>query len=430
MIKKLQTIIAQKITKDSFGHHVLVMFAGTALGQCFAVILSPALTRLYTPETFGILGAFVSILGILSVISALRYEMALPITRTQDDAINLLAVCGLAVVTTTVISTIALMVIPNNWLGDLAPYKMLMPIGFLCIGTYHVMIYYATQQSAFQVISKTKISQGVAGPVTQAGLGLFSGSAWGLLAGFIVGQSTGILQLFSELILKSPEILKMISWKKMRALAKRYIRFPLISSWSGVINAAGTSHLLLIIVPMMYSTTIAGFIFLTDRIIGRPLLLISTSILQVYVGETSKSLTTNNPAAIRHRFLQLAKCQFLIVSAWLLLLNLLAPPLFPLVFGEEWAATVPYLQVLSIAYLPQMVVHALVHTLQILEKQALSAAWEVGRLIAILGAFVISYFIGFNALEALLLYSICQALSQIVLFILMYKSIQSLQKVS
>ena len=429
MIKKLQAIIAQKIAKDSFGHHVLVMFAGTALGQCFAVILSPALTRLYTPETFGILGAFISVLGILSVISALRYEMALPITTNQDDAVNLLAVCGVAVLATTLVSAIAIFVIPNSWMGDISAYKILIPIGFFCMGAYHVMIYYATQQSAFGVISKTKISQGVAGPITQVGLGLLNGSAWGLLAGFIVGQSTGISQLFSALVLKSPDTMKMISWQKMRVLAKRYIHFPLISSWSGVINAAGTSYFLLIIVPIMYSTTIAGFIFLTDRIIGRPLLLISTSILQVYVGETSKSLTTN-PAAIRSRFLQLAKYQFIIVSVWLILLNLLAAPLFPLVFGETWAATVSYLQVLSIAYLPQMVVHALIHTLQILEKQALSAVWEIGRLAAIIGAFVVSYFMGFNALEALLLYSICQAISQIVLFILMYQSIQSIQKVA
>src|SRR4029077_8135319 len=101
----------------------------------------------------------------------------------------------------------------------------------------------------------------------------------------------------------------------------------------------------------------AGFVFLTDRIIGRPLLLISTSILQVYIGDMSR-LVNDDPEAMRRRFLQLAMHQLMIVAGWLALVNLAAPTLFPIVFGEEWQGAVPYLQVLRIAYLPQMVMHA------------------------------------------------------------------------
>lgn len=435
MITRITTALITKIgnyrrnlPKGSFGHNVLVMFLGTALGQSFAVLLAPLLTRLYSPEIFGLLGAFVSATGIMSVVAALRYEMALPLTSTSDkDGINLLAVCATSLLATTLIGFIIVALLPDTMLGALAPYKILIPIGFFCIGAYQVMIYYATREGAFKAISHTKIAQGIIGPLTQACIGLFSGNVFGLIIGFIAGQSAGIGTLFRQLVVKTPATLRLISWQHMRVMARRYIRFPLISSWAGLVNAAGTSSLLLIAIPILYSSTVGGFIFLIDRIIGRPLLLISTSILQVYVGETSKSLISN-PQAVRARFLQLTKFQLVIVSVWLLLLNALAAPLFPFVFGEQWAAAVPYLHVLSIAYLPQMVVHALIHTLDILEKQALSAFWEVGRLAAILGAFATSIALGFNALEALLLYSVCQAVAQIILFGLMYRAIQSLQK--
>ena len=247
-----------------------------------------------------------------------------------------------------------------------------------------------TAVGAFNIIARTKVSQGAIGPLSQIGMGLAGAGAWGLIIGFIIGQSTGIGLLFSRLVL-APHVLRNVSAAGMMAMAKRFRRFPLISSWSGLINAVGSSYFLLVAVPLLYTNAAAGFVFLTDRIIGRPLLLISTSILQVYVGNVSK-LLGSDPTAIRQRFLQLAGHQLVIVATWLAVTNAAAPYLFPLVFGKEWQAAVPYLHVLSIAYLPQMVMHALTHTLQVIERQkCLSAAWETGRLIAVVAAFAGSY---------------------------------------
>ena len=220
--------------------------------------------------------------------------------------------------------------------------------------------------------------------------------------------------------------MRAVNWVTIKSLAGRYKNFPLLSSWSGVINAAGDGPLLALALPMLYSTTVAGYVFLTDRIIGRPLLMISTSILQVYVGETAKIATTN-PAGVRKRFLQLLTIQTAIVSTWLLVVNLLASWFFPLLFGAEWGDAVPYLHVLSIALLPHLVTHTLIHTLQVIEKQSLFALWEVGRLIIVGGTLVGACSLGFDALHGLLAYSICQAGAHLVLLGLMYRSIQQIQ---
>lgn len=424
-------MVSSRLRPGSFTHNVMVMFVGTALGQFGAVLLAPILTRMYSPEAFGVLGAFTAILTILSVIASLRYELALPLAREPQDAANLLAVCGVSLLFTTFISIVVIWLISvygDISLGLMEAYQWLFPLGFLCIGAYQIMVYYATQQSAFSAIAQTKIYQGLTGPLTQIGLGLTGSGIWGLIIGFIVGQSTGSVALFSKLVLKKRELLHGVSLPGMKDMAKRFIRFPMLSSWSGLINALGTSYLLLVIVPVLYSHTIAGFVFLTDRIIGRPLLLISTSIMQVYMGDVSRSLAALDPKAVRRRFLKLAGAQLVIVAGWLLLVNVTADWLFPIIFGQEWGAAVPYLYVLSIGYLPQMVMHSLVHTLQILERQGLSALWEIGRLAAVIGAFVISYVFGLDALHALLLYSVAQASAQAVLFLLMFQSIESLQQ--
>ncbi len=412
----------------SFGRNVLVMFFGTVIGQFGTVLLAPALTRLYSPEDFGILGSFTAVVTVASVIAALRYEMAVPLAKNPKEAANLLAVCWVALALTTLIGSILLVLLsPWGWnitdYGALRAHWFLLPLGFLCIGAYQVLVYYATQQQAFQAIARTKIYQGYTGPGLQALLGALHFGPWGLILGFVVGQSTGSGLLISRLVLQ-PNIRQHVSLRVMRGLARRYVRFPLLSSWSGLINSAGTSALLLIALPSLYSAAVAGFIFLIDRIVGRPMLMVSSSILQVYVGEVSRS-RADDPAAMRIRFLRTAKIQLLIVSAWLLAVNLVAPYIFPLAFGEEWRAAVPYLQVMSLALLPQMVMHALIHTLQLLERQGLSAAWETGRLAAVAGALWGGHALGLDALHALLFYSAAQAAAQMVLFFLMLHSIQS-----
>jgi O-antigen/teichoic acid export membrane protein len=409
------------------------MFTGTAIGQFGAIVLAPVLTRIYSPAMFGVLGFFTALLTILSVIAALRYEMALLIVRSDEDAANLLAVCMTVLFCTTgldcvIISALSLWNLPTVLFGTLAPYRWLLPVGFFCIGAYQVMVNYATRQTAFKIIARTKIYQGTIGPLSQIGLGLSGFGVWGLVIGFIIGQSTGVSLLFARLVL-IPRALGSTSLSGMKKVATRFRRFPLVSSWSGLIEAAGGSYLLLVAVPLLYSNSIAGFVFLADRIIGRPLLLISTSILQVYVGDMSR-LINDDPDSIHRRFLHLAMYQFVIVASWLIVVNITAPVLFPLVFGKEWQEAVPYLRVLSIAYLPQMVIHALMHTLQVLERQVMSAIWEGGRFIAVCGTFVLSHAFGQSALQAILAYSIVQAMAQIILFILMYHSIQSLRKES
>jgi O-antigen/teichoic acid export membrane protein len=435
LLKRIKNKVMQqrsKLTKGSFGHNVLMMFAGTAIGQLGPVIAAPLLTRLYSPEMFGVQGAFTAIIFIIAVIAALRYEMAITLVKNDRDSASLIALCGLTLLATTTIFTLALLFFtPDHFawadFGSLEPYRFLLPIGFASIGAYQIMVYVATQQQDYKSIAQTKLYQGAAGPLSQIAMGFAHWGTLGLMIGFVIGQSMGISQLVWRLIIKKRDQMHGVTFASIAAMAKRYKNFPLLSSWSGLINAAGGGSMLAIAIPVLYSPVIAGYIFLTDRIVGRPLLMISTSILQVYLGETAKSITSN-PAAIRRRFLQLAMVQTGIVSFWLLIVNGLAGFVFPLAFGEEWGEAVPYLHILSIALLPQLVTHALIHTLQVLERQGLSAVWEISRLIVVGGALIISARMGLSALDALLAYSICQAGAQLVLIGLMYRSIQQIQK--
>ncbi len=432
-IRRLKVLLENR----PFLKNVSIMMTGAAAGQMISLLLSPILTRLYSPQQFGILSVYSAILAILVVVASLRYELALPLTRSEEDANNLMAVCVCALMLTTAGIGAAVFAFPENTLETLWPgpfnsvhiasYRGLLILGYACLGGYFIALYAATRAGAFRAIAKTRLAQGVVGPTSQIGLALLGAGAPGLLIGSILGQSAGTFGLFYSVVADSRAFLASLSWRKMWDMAKRYCRFPLVSSWSALIDALGSSQLLYLLISVQYSARIAGFIFLVERIVSRPLAIVGTSILQVFVGEAGETVSTD-PAKLKSRFYQVVTRQIGLAAAWVLVANLAGALMFPTVFGAEWDEGIVYLQAMSLGYLALAIVQPVFHTLQILEQQALAAAWQIGRLLFTVGVFEAGVAFGLEAPWVIAAYSAAQAVSCLVLFLLMARSIQQLQR--
>jgi len=418
---------------------VSIMLTGAVGGQAVSLLLSPLLTRLYTPQEFGTLSVYSAIIAIMAVVASLRYELALPLAKSDEEAVNLMAVCLCVLLATTLVLGAVVFFIPAALLAGLWPipgdqgplriYRLLLVVGYVCLGGYFVALYVATRAGAFRPIAKTRLAQGVVGPTSQIALALLGLGAPGLLTGAILGQSAGTLGLFGSVFSGRTGLLKEITWQRMWAQAKRYRQFPLVASWAALIDAIGGSQLLYLLIGATYSARVAGFIFLAERVVSRPMVIIGTSILQVFVGEAGRAVDSD-PAQLQRRFYQVVTRQTALAAIWILLANIIALLLFPAMFGEEWRDGVPYLQAISLTYFAQAAVLPVFHTLQILEKQRLAAGWQIGRLILTVGAFFGAIALGLSAPLVIAAYSAAQAVACGVLLMMMAYSIQQVQRKS
>ena len=106
-INKLTDTARRLLPKNHFARSVGILAGGTAAGQAIIVAASPILTRLYTPEDFGVLAVYASLLSILGVVASLRYELAIPLPESDEEAANvtvlsLVVVLGMALVTAAI----------------------------------------------------------------------------------------------------------------------------------------------------------------------------------------------------------------------------------------------------------------------------------------------------------------------------------------
>ena len=74
----------------SFVKGVSALTTGTALAQLILLLVSPILTRIYSPSDFGDLAIFLSILSVISVFVCGRYELAIVLPKNVEEAINVL----------------------------------------------------------------------------------------------------------------------------------------------------------------------------------------------------------------------------------------------------------------------------------------------------------------------------------------------------
>jgi O-antigen/teichoic acid export membrane protein len=67
--------------KSSFERNVLTVMTGTGLAQIFPVLISPILTRIYTPEDFGVLAIYILGLSLLTILATGKYEKCFIFTQ-------------------------------------------------------------------------------------------------------------------------------------------------------------------------------------------------------------------------------------------------------------------------------------------------------------------------------------------------------------
>lgn len=67
--------------------NISILMTGTIIAQVIPILLSPILTRLYSPSEFGMLAVFLSITSILAVFANLRLDVAIMSASDQEKLI-------------------------------------------------------------------------------------------------------------------------------------------------------------------------------------------------------------------------------------------------------------------------------------------------------------------------------------------------------
>ena len=327
----------RQLTSHGFLRDVLKLALGTVLGRAIALVALPIVTRLYTPEDFALLAVYLSMVSLVSVVACFRLEIAIPLAVDDEDAVNLLALALLAlfcVVGLALIATLSMPGILARWFGnpELAAYLWLVPLGVAMAGTYATFQYWATRARRFGSIARTRIGQAVTGVATMLALGWAGITPLGLLLGNAFNIGAGGLSLAFRALRADRAFFGSVSHKQMKAALRKYYRYPIYSAPEALFNIAGIQVSILLIAA--HGGSEAGYLLLAMQIMTAPMTLLGVSISQVYMSRAPEEFREGRIAPFT---LSIMRRLVMVGSGPLIFVGVLAPFVFPWIFGADWA---------------------------------------------------------------------------------------------
>ncbi|MFN3860912.1 MAG: lipopolysaccharide biosynthesis protein [Roseateles sp.] len=369
-----------------FTRAVLVLASGTALAHGITAVSMPLLTRIYTPDNFGLLAVFTALLAILSVAACLRYELAITLPEDDGEAQGLLGLSLACCVGLTLMLVLLVGMFPE-WLStslgqpQLKPFLWLLPLGFLLAGSYGALQFWNVRTKAFGFMAGMRVAQSAGSSGAQVAVGLVFAHPFGLLIGPVL--NSGIACAFMGRSLK--HALSGVTIARMVELASSYRRFPLYSTGEALANCAAI-QLPVILIAAHATPAEAGQLSMAMFVAQAPLSLIGTAISQVYLSRAAELQRIGQLGSFSIQVLgNLARTG----AGPLLAAGILAPTLFPLVFGEDWTRSGLLLSWMTPWFLLQFLTVPLSMSLHVCSWHRAAMMLQVGGLVLRVGVVVL-----------------------------------------
>jgi O-antigen/teichoic acid export membrane protein len=331
-------LILRRLQGSEFGRNVFKLGFGTAVGQGLVVLASPIWSRLYTPADFAMLGLFLSFISTASVVLALRYDFAIPLGNTGDEAPRLLA---LSLILTAPIAVLAgggmIVLISTNTLGFGALPLVAVPVAVLVLletGVFMALRYWHVGVGDFGPISRSLVLQGAGRaslPILLAWLKL----GWlGLIAGEVLGRAFGIRRLAVPVLPLLRELRRRLTWRELRETAARYRRFPVVFLPSAMLDAIAAAAALPVF-AFVHGLAAGGQFMLSQQVVNAPAALICAALADVYHQKLVSTARASQQAVVPLLWRSAGRV-LAIASLALIPFCVLAPVAAVWIFGPQW----------------------------------------------------------------------------------------------
>jgi O-antigen/teichoic acid export membrane protein len=348
MRRKLKTLKSDYLRSEFF-RNALTLISGTTIAQFVAILLTPILTRIYTTEDFGELSLFMSITGILAVVSTMRYEMAVILPEKDEDAVNVMALSFLIAIGWAVLSLIAIFLFGNlisDFFGGAknGGYIYLVPLAVLMLGMIQVLNFWSLRIKTFKNNAYSRIGNAAVNNGLALGFGFYLKGSFGLIIGFFFAQVTSLFILSRAVFKNRRKFLDQINWESMKKNAYRYRNFPKINASHALVGSFQENGIIFFM-KSFFGTSVLGSYSFAYRLLSVPGSLISTAISQVLMEKATKSV--NNGETIKPMVLKIYKIVFLLGAPVFLMLFLFAPDIFAFIFSEKFREAGVIAQILT-----------------------------------------------------------------------------------
>lgn len=408
----------QKLWRNNLVKSVLVVASGTAGAQAIGIIFIPIITRIYGPEAYGVLGVFIALTTVLTVLSSLAYPVAIVLPRFDNIAKNLIKI-SIIIASFTSLIVFLFLWFAGTWIlsllgvENLIDFMYFIPLVMLITAFQEVSLQWLIRKKAFRETASISIMHSLINYGSQAFIGLYTPFISILIT--VHSTSLALRALLAEYFgrkFKSND--KIIENETLMETLIKYKDFPLYRSPQMILYAVSQTIPVLMLTGL-FGAIVAGHYTLTRTVLNVPVTLLGGSVQSVLYPSLNESFNTNEKTKpiIFKATLSLAALglvPFAIVALW-------GPFLFGLIFGKEWTVAGNYAQWISFWMFFYLIERPAVSAIPIFKLQRWFLFFEVFSLISKFLLIFISFYFFRSEVKVIALYSLFNIfLSTVLIF--------------
>lgn len=400
---------------DGIVRRTALLSGGVAIGQLALLLSTPILTRLCSPEAFGLFGVLYTIVTLFGVVGLLQLEPDLSLCKEEDVPTALLAQLTIGFVMVALLSLALFLwraygsapfAIPS-WADWLLPLGGLLQLAVLPLSYLHV------RHRAYATYARQRMNRllgQAAGQLVFAGFGLGALGLWlGLLCGQLAALATGWRSLVPDLRRIRPH-----HFRYFVPYLRRAHQYPLWVLPSALFGTA-SQQLPPLLAALVFSPAEAGLLLLVQRVFLLPIRLLSHAVSQAILGE----LRDMEPAMVR-RTTWRCSAIFSALGLGLVLIALLPGTHgWTLLLGPGWEPFWTLIAYLSPVYLVTFVSEAIRTVFVFAAKRLLFLQSTLGVILTMIW-FALPLIMPVDFATVVLAYSFSSAIAQAMVLILLF----------
>jgi len=329
--------IVLRLKSSAFLRNMLIVMSGTVIAQVIGFLVTPIISRMFSPADFGILGSFNAIVIIISAGITLDYSQAIMLPKEKNDALHLLLLSLIATFSISLLCVLACLVAPDRLMGFMkATNARVLPLfvfATLVTGFNVAVQGWCVRIKAFRHTAASQVIRSLSSNGMQIGAGLARTGPFGLIVSGVLADLFASLNLLRALLADLRTFDHVISLERMKQLAKKYRDFPLYSASQDVINAA-SNGLPVLILTHFFGVGVAGAYVFGIRLLIKPTGLITRALRQVLFQRASER--QHEGGRLLPLYVKTTVALFALGLLPTVVLILWSPSIFAFVFGAQW----------------------------------------------------------------------------------------------
>jgi O-antigen/teichoic acid export membrane protein len=408
-------LITKLKNPSEFLKNIITLTTGSSMGQIILIATSPILTRLYTPEEFGILAIYISIVTLIASLAAGRYEYAILKPKKYYEALSLLYISIILISIISIVSFI-IVIFFTDQLMKLINLDNLLVLYFIPFSIFITAIYtsftmWNNKNKNFKLTAYGDTFRSTFISTLQI---LLSKVNLGLIFGQIIGNFFAVIIISKKFLKNDLKKIKRIKFSYILYMMKKHKDFPIYNMPHMLVTSLKINGTV-ILISAIYGNTVLGFYSLAMRVLVLPISIVGKSVSQVYYQKIS-SLDEKSNDIYDLTIKTLLYISIISIPA-LLVLYFIAPSLFIIVFGNKWEMVGYYVQAL-IPYMFFMFLLSAISSIPLVyDKQKQYFIWGIAEAISVLSVFGLGNIFNLEIIETLYLLSFIISIYVITIFI-------------